>query len=80
MGHALDVFLTADYGLVYVDCTDIDTIVRVESGKEYRGVDAYRITKANIRDDSWWDVLSWYYYMSSNSGGHSVTSKIEIYW
>ncbi len=89
VGHALNAFLTTDYGLVYVDCTkEPDTIARVRTGKEYRAVDVdlYRITKTNIRNDYWWDTLSsdYYYFRSSFSPPWStrgqVTSSIEIYW
>ena len=81
-GHALNAFLTTDYGLVYVSCTEPpDTIARVKVGKEYRAVELYRITETNIRDDYWWDTLGSYYYIRSSTGdGHRVTSSIRIYW
>lgn len=80
-GHALNAFLTTDYGLVYIDCTQRpDTIARVEAGKRYRAVKLDRIAGANIRNDSWWDALSSYYYMPSRTGGELVTSSIRIYW
>lgn len=81
-GHALNAFITTDHGLVYVDCTGSpDTIARVKVGKEYRAVEVYRVTPANIRNDAWWDNLTSYYYFSSNiPGGHSVTDEIEIFW
>jgi septal ring factor EnvC (AmiA/AmiB activator) len=81
-GHALNAFLTTDYGLVYVSCTEPpDTIARVKVGKEYRAVELYRITGTNIRDDYWWDTLGSYYYIRSSTGdGHRVTSSIRIYW
>jgi len=82
-GHALNAFLTTDYGLVYVDCTKSpDKIARVKVGKEYRGVqpNPYNISAANIRDDNWWDNQSSYYYSSSSTGGHNITSSIRIYW
>ncbi len=79
--HALNAFLTTDYGLVYVCCTEApDTIARVKTGKEYRAVKLYRITKTNVRNDYWWDSLSSYYYIPSSTRGHSVTESIEIYW
>lgn len=81
VGHALNAFLTADYGLVYVDCTQPpDMIARVEAGKRYRAVELNRISGVNIRDDSWWDALISYYYMPSRTGGELVTASIEIYW
>ena len=80
-GHALNAFLTTDYGLVYVSCTEApDTIARVKTGKEYRAVKLYRITGTNIRNDSWWDTLSSYYYIGSSTWDQWVTLSIEIYW
>lgn len=81
VGHALNAFLTTDYGLVYVDCTQRpDMIARVEAEKRYRAVELNRIAGADIRNDSWWDALISYYYMPSRTGGELVTSSIEIYW
>ncbi|MFC1862165.1 hypothetical protein ACFLX6_02635 [Chloroflexota bacterium] len=82
--HALNVFLTSDYGLVYVDCSEMDTIARIKAGKEYRAVGLYEITATNVRNDYWWNTLSSYYYLPSSllslTGRGSVTSSIEIYW
>ncbi len=81
VGHALNAFLTTDYGLVYVDCTQpLDTVARVKTGEELRAVELYRITVTNIRNDYWWDTLSSYWYVSSSTGGEAVTSSIRIYW
>ena len=86
-GHALNAFLTTDYGLVYVDCTGApDTIAHVKTGKEYRAVEIDKVTGINVRNDYWWDTLSPYVYYYISSGfflfreGHAVTSYIEIYW
>ncbi|MFC1897822.1 hypothetical protein ACFLX8_04595 [Chloroflexota bacterium] len=80
-GHALNAFLTTDYGLVYVDCTEEpDKIARVKAGKEFRSVDLYRITETNVKNDYWWDSLSSYYYIGSSVQNQWVTSSIEIYW
>jgi len=79
--HALNAFLTTDYGLVYVDCTGgPDTVARIKAGKVYRAVKVYIITVTNIRNDYWWDTLSSYYYMPSSTGGQAVTSTIRIFW
>lgn len=81
IGHALNAFLTTDYGLVYVDCTEgPDTIARVKIEKEYRGTEIYNITGNNLRNDYWWDALSSYYYIRSSTGGQVVTQSIRIYW
>ena len=81
IGHALNAFLTTDYGLVYVDCTGLpDRIARLEAGKTYRAVEPYRITRANVRNDYWWDTLDEYYYFRSSMGGEVVASSIRIYW
>jgi len=79
-GHALNAFLTSDYGLVYVDCIEADTIARVKAGKEYRAVELYRITGMNVRNDYWWDALSSYYYIGSSIWDQWVTLSIDIYW
>lgn len=80
-GHALNAFLTTDYGLVYIDCSGVDKTSRVKAGKEFRAIEPYLITLANIRNDYWWDTLGSYYYLrSSTTGGHVVTSIIKIYW
>lgn len=80
-GHALNAFLTTDYGMVYVDCTQVpDKIARVETGKEFRAVGVSSITGTDVRSARWWGTLSSYYYFRSSTGGHSVTSSIRIYW
>jgi len=78
--HALNAFLTSDYGLVYVDCIRIDTIARIKAEKKYRAVEVYRITEARIRNDYWWDALDSYYYIGSSEHDQWVTSSIKIYW
>ncbi len=40
-GHALNAFETTDRGLVYIDCTNYDTIVYIEEGKEYQSIHLY---------------------------------------
>jgi hypothetical protein len=81
-GHALVAFITSDYGLVYIDCTQSpDTVSNVIAGKEFRAVEVgWMVAPANLRNQSWWDSLSSYFFMRGSSGGHSVTSKIYIYW
>ena len=37
-GHALNAFETIDKGLVYIDCTELDTIIYIEKGKEYQPI------------------------------------------
>lgn len=82
VGHALDAFLTTDYGLIYIDCTGApDKVDNLVAGKEFRGVDmSWMVSPANARNQSWWDSLSSYYYAPGSSGGHDVTSNIYIYW
>ena len=79
-GHALNAFLTSDYGLVYVDCTERDTIARVEAGEKYRAVKPHRVSRTNIRNDLWWDGLSTYYYISAGGQRQARASSITIYW
>ncbi len=83
VGHALNAFLTTDYGLVYIDCTRApdtitrapDTIARVKTGKEYRAVDLrkYYISVTNVRNDDWWDALD-----GLNSPYYSIPSSTLI--
>ncbi|MFC1921054.1 hypothetical protein ACFLYQ_04950 [Chloroflexota bacterium] len=81
IGHALNAFLTTDYGLVYVDCTGgPDTAARIKVGKVYRSVEVNRITAYNVRDDNWWDNLDIYFYIETNYGGESETAAIRIFW
>ena len=81
IGHALNAFLTTDYGLVYIDCTGgPDLATRVVVGKEYRGVNLFRITATNVRNDRWWDNLVEYYYMQAIGGGEAKISDIRIFW
>ncbi|MFH1031813.1 MAG: hypothetical protein V1767_04555 [Chloroflexota bacterium] len=82
VGHALNAFLTTDYGLVYVDCTKApDKFARVVNKKEYRAVGVNEVSGENLRNDYWWDSLgSYFYFPSAWESGHSVTSSINIYW
>jgi hypothetical protein len=80
-GHALNAFLTTDYGLVYVDCTEApDKTSRVVSGYEVRAVAIASFFPANLRNTLYWETLAQYYYMPSVSGGHAVVGLILIYW
>lgn len=80
-GHALNAFLTTDYGLVYVDSTQSpDTIARVKAVKVYRTVGVNRILPTSVRNDYWWDSLDEYYYLPSDTGDEVVTELIMIYW
>jgi uncharacterized membrane-anchored protein YhcB (DUF1043 family) len=82
VGHALDAFLTTDFGLIYVDCTGApDKIANIVVGKEFRGVDLrWMASPANARNQSWWNLLSSYFYLPGKTGGHDVTSNILIFW
>jgi len=81
IGHAVDAFITSDYGLVYVDCTQKDTIARIEVGKPYKAVSPGNIPPSQDRNDSWWDALSNnYYYLPNVYGGQAVVASIDIYW
>jgi len=80
-GHALNAFITTDYGLVYVDCTRApDTIARVKLDKDYRALETYSVSGQNPRNDAWWDSLMYYYYIDNDRGGHSIVAEIMIYW
>jgi myosin heavy subunit len=81
MGHALNAFLTTDYGLVYIDCTETpDKIARVKTGKEYRAINLSWANGVNARNDSWFESQPIYYYMKTSTGSHAITSKFRIYW
>ena len=81
LGHALNAFLTSDYGLVYVDCTGgPDTVARVIAMKPYRSVSLPFVSIANIRNDWWWNSLYSYYYIPTDTGGQAKTEQIVIYW
>ncbi len=82
-GHALNAFLTSDYGLVYVDCTGIpDKIARVKLGAGFRAVAATEMLPSNLRNDAYWNGLMSYYYVPSASSvrSASVTASITIFW
>jgi hypothetical protein len=79
--HALNAFLTADYGLVYVDCTEApDKIARVKSGYAFRAVNVSFVSITNIRNDSWWNSQWTYYYIPSSNGGQARVENIMIFW
>ncbi|OGO30063.1 MAG: hypothetical protein A2Z29_06540 [Chloroflexi bacterium RBG_16_56_11] len=80
VGHALNAFLTTDYGMVYVDCTQSpDKIARVEKGKTLIAIEPTYITRSQIRSNVFWESLlwavGWYYYV-----GTTPVSNIEIFW
>jgi myosin heavy subunit len=80
IGHALNAFITSDYGLVFIDCTTSpDTIARVCIGKEYRALPIDEVPTDKLRDNPWWDRLRSYYY-AAGSDGHCIVSSITIYW
>lgn len=79
-GHALNAFLTTDYGLVYVDCTaSPDKIARVVVGKRLYAIELSYINQSNIRNNQWWDGLLYtvghYYYVTN-----SPVSDITFFW
>jgi hypothetical protein len=80
-GHAVDAFITTDYGLVYIDCTSPpDVVARIERDKAYRALNVYLVAGQNARNDAWWDSLISYYYVPSSIGGEAVVASIKIYW
>jgi hypothetical protein len=82
-GYALNAFVTSDFGLVYVDCTQApDKIARVESGKTYLSVDASSVPPGSVRNDAWWESLQTSYYLPSSSDQNVklITGNISIYW
>lgn len=81
VGHALNAFVTTDYGLVYVDCTEApDKIARLKADYTFRAVPVSAVSIAEIRSDAWWASLSSYYYMPADTGGQAVVMTMNIYW
>jgi hypothetical protein len=81
VGHALNAFITTDYGLVYIDSTESpDRIARVKKEKEYRGINLDWASGINARNDSWFESQPVYYYLPGSSGSPMITSAMEIYW
>ncbi len=80
LGHDVVAFMTTDYGLVYVNCTEHNTICRLEKGKTYRGIGFAYISPVNIRNNVWWDSLPEYWYLPNDVGGEATTKSIEIHW
>jgi flagellar basal body-associated protein FliL len=81
VGHALNAFLTTDYGLVYVDCTEApDKIARVKAGLTYRAVTVVAVSITNVRNDYWWNSLLTYYYIRTSTGGQARIESITIFW
>jgi myosin heavy subunit len=80
--HALDAFLTTDYGLIFVDCTKgPDKIAYLKAGKTFKAVPIdWMATASNARNDAWWDSQTSYFYMPSKTGGQMKTYKIRIFW
>jgi len=79
-GHAVNAFITSDYGLVYVDCTGSDAIARIQTGKVYRAAAPNVVSPAQVNNNSWWDGLRNYYYVTNDLGGEAVVNSIDIYW
>lgn len=80
-GHALDAFLTTDYGLVYVDDTDTpDSFARVKLLKAYKGLEVQNVPTANLRNDAWWDSLHSYYFINVGGGTQAVVQSIDFFW
>jgi myosin heavy subunit len=80
-GHALNAFLTTDYGLVYVDCTEApDRFARVLKQTPYRSLETQTVPASQIRNNSWWNSLNSYYYIRSDFGAPAIISTITIYW
>jgi hypothetical protein len=81
VGHALNAFLTTDYGLVYVDCTEVpDKIARLKAGLTYRAVTVLAVSITNVRNDSWWNSRWTYYYIRTSTGGEARVESITIFW
>lgn len=79
--HALNAFLTTDYGLVYVDCTETpDRFARVKVTTTIRELNIQNVPPQYVRVDSWWDTLHGFYYIQTETGTQAIVSSIRIYW
>ena len=74
LGHALNAFNTTDKGLVFIDCTEWDTVAYVEEGKEYGSID---INWASSLDYSFYEE---YYSELSLFEPLGIVESIEIHW
>jgi len=74
IGHAINAFETTDRGLVYIDCTEWDTVAYVEKGKEYGSID---ITEAYSPLYSFYDE-----YKQEGQGFEplGIVESIYIHW
>lgn len=69
VGHALNAVITTDYGLVYVDCSGLDSIAYVRKNRIYRALEPEEIESRNYNNDSWWQSLEyWEYYHLKKQG------------
>jgi hypothetical protein len=81
IGHALNAFITSDYGLVYIDCTESpDKVAYIIKGNEFKGIELSLFPVAKVRDASWWNSLTSYYSLQTDTGRKPITESIEIYW
>jgi len=81
VGHALNAFVTSDYGLVFIDCTENDTVAHVSVGQTYKAVGLGAIPPTMFRNNSWWNAQHYdYYYIPTSSGQEAVVSSIDIWW
>jgi hypothetical protein len=83
VGHALNAFITSDFGLVYIDCTSKDKVAYLVKDQIFKEVDLGGAIISRYRDATWWSSLTSYYYVISTyygGSGKAVTASIDIYW
>jgi hypothetical protein len=85
IGHALNAFITSDYGLVYIDCSSKDLVAHITVGQPFRAVDLTFASPGDFRNDTWWKQLEsrggYYYLPSSNpSLAQSIIKSISFYY
>jgi hypothetical protein len=83
VGHAINAFITSDYGLVFVDCTSGDKVAYVVKDKVFKELDFGEVVINNYRNNTWWANLTSYYYIPSTFArgtGQATTESIGIYW
>jgi hypothetical protein len=75
IGHAINAFVTTDKGLVYIDCTQTDTVAYVEEGKEYGCID---LAEAYSPSYSFYDEYKEVWQEVYESLG--VVEELYIHW
>jgi hypothetical protein len=81
VGHALNAFITSDYGMVFIDCMEHDNVAHVSLGETYKSVNLRTVPPSMFRNNTWWNAQQYdYYYIPTSSGQEAVVTSIDIWW